>query len=914
MKHIPLFSYFVVFLLFSVSVLAIDFVPQGNINGKNVYSIFNFTSINGTAIFQNGFKVLDTNSTITVSTANYSSFSNQSTFWAGVSSYLARWFYSVSSVLYFNESLANSLWNDSARIDGLNSSKLDITDQRYNESSRVNGLNSSKLDITDQRYNESARVDALNDSKLNKDAQINWTQLQNYPAACPPNNFMTQVGDTITCTSVQETPLSLQVDGNLTVLGNITGNINASNILNSPWLTSAPGAPSTYNASNITNPYWLNLTDQRYNESSQITSVNSTVANLLNDNSSNVKIGSANKTLVACQNITGATSNLCTLVDTSNTSAQIIKVVNNSVLYLPNLTSNNISASVFTDSDNNDYFLNPNSGSYLGSATFVGALVSSTLNTGQGVNELYAMDQNVRTSDNVKFVSINTTSNINTVGGNITVLGGYLFGQPLLGMMGSGIINSTQSNSLSEVNVSCSGLTCSYNAFEVRLLSGSSAGLATYCKIPAGSQAATNNAHNVLYIDSNCAVQVTTIVSWFETLITQGAQWDFANMVCYSGSCEVVNGIGLEQRRMMKQRVLNYWVNHLKVVSGFAKTTNTFPNWTLASGNYIYLMDPVSVPVKYVGGVSPNPTSQVEVIFPNLTTTAWIHSDQNRMNYTTCINSTNNGILTCTNTNRWRRIFFFMIGWNESGVDTSGLHQLLPLDATTYLSESACLDTTVNPITYTLPDYYQKAAAPVWAYCIRPSDTAWSATGWIDLRAVKAGSATSTSSAAYVPYSGATQNVDLGVFNLSTTDTLAGKLNASWIQNPPWLTSVSIPTTMPWANLTAYPAKCAAGQAVTNLSTGACSAFLTAEGDKSGVQPWLFNDSTTMTLNVSRLSLDYANISLATNVSQLIVSNATMLPKAGGTVTGNINISNTNNITGISCLYFASGGKICTGT
>lgn len=51
--------------------------------------------------------------------------------------------------------------------------------------------------------------------------EISWSNLTGYPAACPANNFMTQVGDTITCTSVQETPLSLKVDGNLTVVENL---------------------------------------------------------------------------------------------------------------------------------------------------------------------------------------------------------------------------------------------------------------------------------------------------------------------------------------------------------------------------------------------------------------------------------------------------------------------------------------------------------------------------------------------------------------------------------------------------------------------------------------------------------------------------------------------------------------------
>lgn len=147
----------IIFIILAGIVSAIEFVPQGNINGRNIYSIYNFSAINSSNFYQSGFRVLDTNSTISVN-SNYSSFSNQSIFWAGVSSYFNRWFYPIGYVLYFNESLANSLWNDTAGITSLNLSKLDVTDQRYNVSANIIDLNSTKLNITDQRYNNSADV------------------------------------------------------------------------------------------------------------------------------------------------------------------------------------------------------------------------------------------------------------------------------------------------------------------------------------------------------------------------------------------------------------------------------------------------------------------------------------------------------------------------------------------------------------------------------------------------------------------------------------------------------------------------------------------------------------------------------------------------------------------------------------
>jgi hypothetical protein len=369
-------------------------------------------------------------------------------------------------------------------------------------------------------------------------------------------------------------------------------------------------------------------------------------------------------------------------------------------------------------------------------------------------------------------------SNVN-ITKNLTV-GGYLYGQPLLGMLGSGIISSIQTNALSEINVSCSGLTCSYNSFIVRLNSETSNTNSKYCEIPAGTKVASNNQHNVFYVDSNCVVQVTSITSWFDTLILQGLQWDFANMVCYANSCEVINGIGLEQRRMLKQRIINFNKNHLSITEGFSKTTGVFPAFTIANGKYIYLMDVVQASSKTTGIAN-----SIEIIIPNGTTTSWQMSDQTNINYTTCQNSTNSFL--CTNTNKYRRLFLFMVGWNDS-IDTSGLHQLLPSESVTYSTESACLDTVSNPITYTLPSFYSKVAVPLWAYCIRPSDTGWSSTGWIDLRTVKVGSATAISTTAFVPYLGAISNVNLGSYNI-TASNFIGNINASYVENVPWITS-----------------------------------------------------------------------------------------------------------------------------
>lgn len=52
--------------------------------------------------------------------------------------------------------------------------------------------------------------------------------------------------------------------------------------------------------------------------------------------------------------------------------------------------------------------LSPSGGISTTTGTFSGALTSTTLNTGNGANELYAMDHNVRTTDAVTFATVNT--------------------------------------------------------------------------------------------------------------------------------------------------------------------------------------------------------------------------------------------------------------------------------------------------------------------------------------------------------------------------------------------------------------------------------------------------------------------------------------------------------------------------
>lgn len=353
---------------------------------------------------------------------------------------------------------------------------------------------------------------------------------------------------------------------------------------------------------------------------------------------------------------------------------------------------------------------------------------------------------------------------------NITVSStGYLFGQPLLGMLGSGIISVNESNKLSEINLSCfSGLKCYYSSFEMRLASGTASSNAKYCQIANNSITVTDDRQSIIYIDSNCAVQSTDITNYFENVITNGGVWDFANVVAYNGQIEVHNGIGLEERRMMKQRVINFEKNHLSVISGYGITTGVFPNFSIASGKYLYLMDIVYTPKKNTSNTIAN-GGYVEVAYHTGAST-WSTFNSLGLNMTYC--DTGSALAACTNINSYRRHFIFMVGYNDSVVDYSEIHQILPLQNTFYSTVSSCLDTTTNPLTYTLPTWYDKSAVLLYAYCGRASDSAWT-TNFIDLRTVKAnaGVTSGIDLSPYLTQDGTkplTNNWNTGGFNITT--------------------------------------------------------------------------------------------------------------------------------------------------
>lgn len=327
--------------------------------------------------------------------------------------------------------------------------------------------------------------------------------------------------------------------------------------------------------------------------------------------------------------------------------------------------------------------------------------------------------------------------NVNFTDQNITTTGN-MYGQPLTGMLGSGIIWANGTNEFAEVNLSCVGLTCSWNAFKVRLVNTSNH--VSYCEVARGNYVMTNNQHSVLYIDKTCTIREASIQTYIQTLISPGGIADFGNVIMEGGNSYNSNGIGLENKRIIKLRklLLQSSGQHLSIVSGFVKQQNEFLKFNITSGQYVYLMDIVSSTFANVT------TNKIEFLYHTAPTT-WVGVDQYALNITHCDDGT--AIVPCTtgtgSNTKYRRHFIYMIGYNDSGVDYTQLHQTAPLLNTFYASTSACLDIINNPIVFNLPSFYQYGAVPLYFYCARANDVAWVSTNWYDLRTVQSASASS---------------------------------------------------------------------------------------------------------------------------------------------------------------------------
>ena len=262
-------------LFFSIGfVSAVDWSPSGNVNLRSYYNMTNLNYVGpfilSGDIDANGYSINNATN-ITVGNAT---FANSTIFWAGVSDFNSTQIENSGQELNIKESWFTTLWNTifgTKTTDDLTQGSTNLYDNQSWNESKADGIYIAQIEETNLNVNSSTfwsgvssfiskwfyddgDVLTFNETQLNNtisDREKNWTKLQNYPVACPAGTYVTQIDDSITCTSISASSYD-----NLTVTNLTTENINTTNIYagqlyygNAPGFLTAPATrPFTTNA------------------------------------------------------------------------------------------------------------------------------------------------------------------------------------------------------------------------------------------------------------------------------------------------------------------------------------------------------------------------------------------------------------------------------------------------------------------------------------------------------------------------------------------------------------------------------------------------------------------------------------------------------------------------------------------
>lgn len=315
---------------------------------------------------------------------------------------------------------------------------------------------------------------------------------------------------------------------------------------------------------------------------------------------------------------------------------------------------------------------------------------------------------------------IDVSDNID-VGGNATIEG-YIFGQPVKGYLGSGIIWAEEVDENGNLNVSNpSGLTVNYPGFVMRLVKTDNT--EKYCNISSGSVNVPDETHSVYYVDNDCNIQHAPIQNYITTHLSPGGIADFFNVISHSGNIEVLAGSGLMNKEDIKIRKNTFKLSNLDVISGMGIIQEDFPKISVTSGEYTYINE-----VFTTSSQNTSAGDIIELVYRQGGN--WQYSDQTGLNLTWCDDGTNSA--ECSNPTKYRRYYIGILGRNDS-VDTTELHQLAASETETYPNLASCLDISANPVSFDLPSNYEYGFVLLYAYCGRANDNDWSGS-FIDLR------------------------------------------------------------------------------------------------------------------------------------------------------------------------------------
>lgn len=350
----------------------------------------------------------------------------------------------------------------------------------------------------------------------------------------------------------------------------------------------------------------------------------------------------------------------------------------------------------------------------------------------------------------------------------------YFFGQPIEGGISNGIVWAAEIDGFGQLNLTHAAGTrdITYPDMTVRVVSTPD-GNEKYCNILSDTVTVTDDSH-VAYVvlASDCSIVEVPVSTFIAADISQVGNTPIFHTMSHSGVTEVHQGLPILNRLYIRSRLLSLKTVNLDVVSGLSIIPELEFNFTITSGEYIFVDEVVSATVQNLTN-----GAELEVFYRDggdYYFDEYEDGTQTGLNLTSCEDASQD-IVTCSLTTRYRRYFIFVTGYVD-GMDMTEIHQRLALEDMNYATLGACLNTEANPLTYDLPDFYTYTAVPLYAYCGRANDAALVDAQFIDLRTVQTGQASGgIDTSIFLTKDGTrelTGNWDAGDFNITISDSL----------------------------------------------------------------------------------------------------------------------------------------------
>lgn len=505
--------------------------------------------------------------------------------------------------------------------------------------------------------------------------------------------------------------------------------------------------------------------------------------------------------------------------------------------------------------DGQDVVFNDSMKSYVDS-TFITQANESNLNVNSSNSSDYWDD--IDTPDD--FTNI-------IASGNITAE--YLFGQPIVGSIGSGLINC--SDNLDHCGCSNitknSGLEIHYPEFEIRIVKTD--GTETHCHIDEGDINVTDNQHSTYYLNSSCEWNYDTFNNFHNADMSPGGRARVFDVLAINGIIEETKGntlLYLAKDKLEQVRILCPSASHLTVCNGFDITVDTFLSFNVSSGNSVYLNTYLPTNAKS--------TLEDETHLTHHEAGSWVHTNVTGFNITHCDNGTD--LVECTGT-VYRQYPVYSLSWDSD----AKIHMLSPLTTgNTYPSLSACKEATPD---YVLPAMEEYVAIVHHIYCARRTDSVWDSDAWVDLRTAPVGAGGSPDLSIYLVEDGTrplTNNWDVGNYNITAQEFIADTWSDVSITESQ-ISDFESYRLDSWDNFTGIPHATPSNGDVTHFSLA------------DEIYDWV-------------ISLGYST------TTGTVTSVATTSPLSGGTITTSGTLSITNDGIGDTQLEYNTGQHLTT--